>query len=1498
MEWEVTVVDGRGRSTPLIVEAAEHATVAGLRAALADADDRNIDLGVYLGERRLDDDARLADVGLTDGASLYLDWPGTPARTAGAGWELAVVGGPVAGASIALPAAGGVVVGRAGGCDLVLDDPEVSRRHAEVRTGAGGGAIALTDIASRNGTARRGFRIDGSDRLELGEVFQVGETVLAARQVSPADAKLSADAEPGVIRFNRPPRIQPPARRPEVSVPTAPDRPRGLRFPLAMVVIPLIAAAVLFAFLPGSPYYLIFLALSPVMAVGHFITERRGGHKEYKEKLGAYEAELAAAKDRLAELATAEERAERAAFPDPAAVVRIATAPGGRLFERRPSDPDFLWLRAGLVDRPAHIRLTGPGADTLAPPTVHAVPVPIDLTAAGIVGIAGPRPATLATARALLAQAATLHAPHDLGIALITGTDAAAEWEWLSWLPHTLPHRPDLACRRMLATELAQAEARIAELGRIVADRRGEQRAGLREAAPIGRRLLVVLDGARRLRGLPGLADLLADGPGVGVYALCLDAAEASLPDECQATVVVTSSSGTRVRVSRPDRDPDEDVLADGLPSAAAAELARVLTPIRVLGARFGDDEGLPEAVRYLDLTDVGADPSPDDIAKHWAALPGGRSTKAVLGVGPAGPIEVDLRRDGPHALVAGTSGAGKSELLQTLVAALALGNPPDALNIVLVDYKGGSAFAECRDLPHCVGLVTDLDGHLVGRALASLSAELRRREAVLAAAGAKDIEDYWALTGGRDGQDVPPRVGLPRLVIVIDEFASLVEEVPEFVTGVVGIGMRGRSLGVHVVLATQRPGGVVNAELRANVNLRICLRVTSANESTDVIDVPDAARISRHHPGRAHLRTGHSDLALLQCARVGWPRTQSAAGPAADPAGSGRVVLRPRRVTELGGPGPAGRDRSESDVGHDGDTDLTVLVAAIRAAAERLDVRAPASPWLPPLPEHVTLAEVDSAAHDAVADAAVDSPVAVPIGLADHPGRQAQHAFVLDLERSCPVAVAGMARSGRSTALRSLAAALAARTSPADVHIYALDFGSRTLASLAALPHCGAWVDADEPDRAERLLALLTTEVARRQRLLAAGGYGSLREQRAAVAPADRPAYVVVLVDQYETFLARHSETDGGRLVETFESLLRRGPAVGILPVIATDRSGFGHRLASAVATRLVLRQTEADQVAAFGLHPREVPRHMPPGRAVAVPGAVELQVALLDPDPDGAAQTAAVERLGALLTTRWDGLDPAVAPHRVDPLPQSITMTELAALRVRARPSGPAVCTVGAGGDHLAPIDLDIADAGATLLVSGPPRSGRSSALTAIATSLAGRTTGRLPLIAVCPRPSPLRDLAGLPGVADVVSGPDIGPDLEDALAAAHGPVAIMVDDAELLADDRAAGPLERLARTARDEGNIIVAAGTTEDLLVQRYRGWLPLIRRGRCGVLLNPGSHVDGEVFDLRLPRSTRGGWPPGRGLLVSRGEATPIQVPLCDVTEGGRAARVGHEHSES
>ena len=206
-------------------------------------------------------------------------------------------------------------------------------------------------------------------------------------------------------------------------------------------------------------------------------------------------------------------------------------------------------------------------------------------------------------------------------------------------------------------------------------------------------------------------------------------------------------------------------------------------------------------------------------------------------------------------------------------MAALAVANRPDAMTFVLVDYKGGSAFKDCVRLPHTVGMVTDLDTHLVERALQSLTAELTRREHMLAAEGAKDIEDYTdlQLRAARESGGGPQP--LPRLMNVIDEFASMVRDLPDFVTGLVNIAQRGRSLGIHLILATQRPSGVVSPEIRANTNLRIALRVTDGAESSDVIDAPDAAHISKSTPGRAYVRLGHTSLVPFQAARVGGRR-------------------------------------------------------------------------------------------------------------------------------------------------------------------------------------------------------------------------------------------------------------------------------------------------------------------------------------------------------------------------------------------------------------------------------------------------------------------------------------------------------------------------------------------------------------------------------------------------------------------------------------------------
>ncbi len=292
----------------------------------------------------------------------------------------------------------------------------------------------------------------------------------------------------------------------------------------------------------------------------------------------------------------------------------------------------------------------------------------------------------------------------------------------------------------------------------------------------------------------------------------------------------------------------------------------------------------------------------------------------------------------------------------------------------MLIDYKGGSAFAECAQLPHTVGMVTDLDPHQVARALGSLSAELTRREHILAAAGAKDIEDYQLQAGRRQAQP------LPRLVIVIDEFAAMSRELPDFVTGLVNIAQRGRSLGIHLILATQRPSGVVSQDIRANTNLRIALRVTDPAESADVIGVPDAASIAQSTPGRAYVRLGHASVVPFQAGRVGGRR-----------AGAGQAAIARPWLAPLGWPGlgkpeparPIQGGRQEAEI-----TDLKVLVGEIQQAARQLRVPRPHRPWLAPLPQSLQLRDIMTGLPE---QHAASGSCPSPFGILDLPASQEQ---------------------------------------------------------------------------------------------------------------------------------------------------------------------------------------------------------------------------------------------------------------------------------------------------------------------------------------------------------------------------------------------------------------------------------------------------------------------------------------------------------------------------
>ncbi|WP_344896909.1 FtsK/SpoIIIE domain-containing protein, partial [Nonomuraea antimicrobica] len=1426
--------------------------------------------------------------------------------------EVRVVGGPAAGAVHRL-GLGVHVIGSDPMCAMAVDDPALAPEAVTVRVTPeaitverawqprdqaprpklkGRWAEEVAEMTAR--TAEReaaeiaaGYgeippELDGRPVAEPVDwpdqaVLTCGSSVFVLTSIEPQDAHLAPRPEGGVA-YNRPPRLRRPEPQRTFVRPKEPTRSEGLRLQLLAAFLPAVLGLTL-AIALQQWYYLLVALMTPVIMIGQWWSDRRHGKKQHKKAVKEHEEQVRAYDEAVERARVADEAARRSDAPDPAQVLLTATGPRRRLWERRIHDNDSLRLRVGLADLPADLELSEEQGGRIDPPICRSVPVALPMRRLGVAGVTGPRTAATSLASWLIAQAATLHSPRDLAIVVVSAhPDAERRWGWLRWLPHCAP-RAGEECVALVGTDPESAARRVAELAALIDER---QNTAIPELGKIPTGwddlggpekptfssydvrpydVLVILDGAQVLRGLPNMPQVLRQGPRSGVFTLALDDDQRLLPEECQ-TVAACGDDGL-VRLRGGGLDVIGPVLGDLVSVTWCERLARALAPIRDVSR---DDPGgnLPDAARLLDLMGLPA-PSGHELAARWDER---GSTEALIGAGPDGPFSVDLRLDGPHGLIAGTTGAGKSELLQTLICSLAVANRPDQLTFVLIDYKGGAAFKECVRLPHTVGMVSDLDGHLTQRALDSLAAEIRRRERLLLSAGAKDIDDY---TGP----------GLPRLVLIIDEFAALVAELPDFVTGLVDIARRGRSLGIHLILATQRPAGVVTADIQANTSLRIALRVTEPAESADVIDLPDAAHISKSTPGRCYVRSGVGAAVAVQTARVGG-RTP-AAGPA--DAGATRVRVLDVEWRALGKalPPPPQPAEEESTT-----TDLSLVADALIEAARLAGVPAQPSPWLDPLPTHLVL----DPPHRRPGEGSEVAPLS--FGITDRPWAQDRHPLALDVAHGGHLLIAGAARSGRSTALRTIAGAIAARTSPEDVHVHAVDCGSGALLPLVAMPHCGAVVTRDQLDRMERLLTRLRAEVGRRQQLLAEAGHASLAEYRQA---GHRLPWLVFMLDRWEGFVAAFEGYDYGRLIEALLQLLREGPAVGLRAVVTSDRSGLLGQVSTVFDDRLLLRLSDSSDYGLAGFPLKGLPSVTPPGRALSMGehGIVEHHIALLADDPAGPAQVAALQALarsasgpggpdvspvpgsrpGPAHATgpagrgawRWTG----APPLRVDALPMRITAAQALDLDPGFNPPSPLWALVGAGGDALAPLGLDLLAQGPGAVIAGPSRSGRSSVLMTAARSLIARGT---PVVAVAPRRSPLRDLDGAVAVLDgeAANLPELVADLSDYV--------VLVDDAELVNPDGPLGSaLEEVLRSGRDGDHGLLIAGTTGDLAVA-YRGFVAEARKARTGLLLAVQGQTDGDLFTIRLPRGATGG-PAGRGFLVTAGSITPIQAALPD-----------------
>ncbi len=1280
-----------------------------------------------------------------------------------------------------------------------------------------------------------------------------------------------------VVVKRQPRRPAPEVPAGDLVVPAPPEIPRavGSRWGQLMMLLPMlagtVASAMMFAGRQGGAYAYVVGGVFGLSSLGMLATGFGSGVGQPKkaEMMAArrdYLRHLAVLRRRVRETADKQRDGLHYRHPDP---VRLwSTVDSYRLWERRPGDGDFGVVRVGLGPQTLATPLVPPVTapfEELEPMTAGAVrrfldtysvvpdlPVAVSVRGFARIYLRGPDQPVRALVRAMLAQLAVFHAPDDLLIAACVAPERRPAWEYLKWLPHAQhPTRVDgLGPVRLVADSAPELEALLDD----VIGNRPRFSPGGATGSGDGPQVVIVVDGG----DLAGSQHLATDGGLAGVALLDLDSKPPRVLDRSGIALTVSASGALH---SSSAEDEGEVGRADALEAPAALGLAYQLAPLRLAAtARIGDaplqsDTGL---VELLGIADADA----YETATGWAPRPGRDRLRVPIGIGADGhPVELDLKESaqdgmGPHGLLIGATGSGKSELLRTLVLGLAATHDSETLNFVLIDFKGGATFASMDRLPHTAAMITNLEAELplVDRMTDALEGELNRRQELLRRAGNfASLRDYERARAG--GAALAP---LPILLLVCDEFSELLQRKPEFIDLFVQIGRVGRSLGIHLLLASQRLEEGRLRGLDTHLSYRIGLRTFSAMESRSVLGVPDAYELPRS-PGHGYLKSGTEPLVRFKAAYVSGPYRRP--GLAAVAAGSASRVLH-FSTHPLAAPDPA---PSAPPPGEVAESLLDVLVRRLTGAG------APAHQvWLPPLQKSSNIDELlgplvtDPALGRTVANPQLRGGLQVPVALVDRPYEQRRDLLWLNLSGgSGHVAVVGGPQSGKSTLLRTVLCGLSLTHTPQQVQLYCLDFGGGGLAGLRELPHVGGVAGRQDQAAVRRTVGEVASLLAERERLGASGpASGSGNDGR---------AEVFLVIDGWSTIRGEYDD-----LEPVITDLATRGLSYGVHLVASASRwMDFRPAIRDLLGSRLELRLGDSSDSAVSRKAADNVPKGAP-GRGIT-PEGLHFLAAL--PEVTGAGTADLAKTVAAA----WPGA--GAPPVRLLP-----PVLPYASLDVEAGTGIP----IGIAETDLRPVSLDFA-AEPHFLLFGDAESGKSSFLRALATSIIRRyRPEQARLVIVDYRRSLLGAVASehligygtttgptadlIDSVAgymqDRLPGPDVtAQQLRDRSWWTGPDCYVLVDDYDLVATGPT-NPLQPLLdylAQARDIGLHLVLTRRTGGAGRALYE---PVIQRLR--EVSSPGLVLSGDRDEGALLGTVRPGpQPPGRGWLVTRREGVRL-----------------------
>ncbi len=913
------------------------------------------------------------------------------------------------------------------------------------------------------------------------------------------------------------------------------------------------------------------------MLVFPIISKKYDKHrkKKYEEKrLKKYKEYILTKVDQIDEIMEKQSKILKESFPSPEECMNIILSKDARLWERKIEDFDFLSIRLGTGSIPTDIDIHYPEErftmdEDILMDTVHLVgrkskileevPITFPLAEKTISAlISNDEDAVDRFMQSMLLQIITFHNYQDLKMVFLLKKESMKKLDYIKMTPHIWNESKEL---RFWADNIADMDA-ISNYLEQVFQARQDSKGDYRAFSPF---YLIITDDYKEIENLKVVSEILSDERNRGFGIFCITNNIMQLPKECRTFIQLEKNTG-KIFESELTTKNQKDFNTDPFKPIYFEKICQTIANIPIKYTAV-ENMMLPDNYFFLEMYDVGRIEQLN-ISNRWRNNDSTLSLRAPIGIDPTGrqiSLDIHEKYHGPHGLIAGSTGSGKSEFIITYILSLAVNYSPEDVTFILIDYKGGGlagAFEKPNfKLPHLVGTITNIEKMGLQRSLASVQSELRRREVIFNKAreiideGTIDIYKYQRMY--HDGIVKEP---IPHLLIICDEFAELRQQEPEFMSELISVSRVGRSLGVHLILATQKPAGVVNDQIRSNSKFAVCLKVQEASDSNDVLKRPDAAFLK--NPGEFFLKVGNNEYFNLgQSALASTPYYP-------------QDIVRNKVDTNIEFISNIGTQIKRVDDGasitrlvHEGEQ-LTNIVKFMYDTAKRehLKVR---KLWLDSIPEDIFIDEI----REKYNAENVDNDIRPVIGEYDDPYNQRQDIVRLELSSGRNTIIYGNAESGKESLLGTIVYDIITNYSSDNVDMYLMDFGSEALKVFNGAPHIGDITFLDDYEKTDRLFKMLYNVIDERKNILSEYGGDYKLYLRTS---GEKMPLIVVVINNYEVF----AESFTNRYDDSMLIITREGPKYGIVFVVtATGVNCMRYRLAHNFTEKIALQMNNEDE-------------------------------------------------------------------------------------------------------------------------------------------------------------------------------------------------------------------------------------------------------------------------------------------------------------------------------